>query len=102
MIANGTLDRIIVRLGGWVGGWSARSVSRAAIWNWRLYGRQTAVSIALCDPVCKCQLDGCLFEYNDPPPDAVWLPDITGNNDDEVVVLRRVPAEVGAPASVCA
>ncbi len=34
-------------------------------------------------------------EYNDPPPDAVWFADITGNNDDEVVVLRRVPAEVG-------
>ncbi len=35
-------------------------------------------------------------EYNDPPPYAVWFADISGNQDDEVVVLRLVPVELGA------
>lgn len=34
-------------------------------------------------------------EYNDPPPSFVFTADITGNGDQEAVLLREVPVELG-------
>ena len=33
-----------------------------------------------------------LAEYNDPPPRSVFMGDVNGSGDDEVVVLRQVPS----------
>ena len=37
--------------------------------------------------------DACA-EYNDPPPEAVFLGDLSGNGDDELMAVRFVPPEL--------
>ncbi len=97
-IMNGTLDRILYRsFGGldWVDGAIGQYIEGgdpelAAVRETKLWSASLIVL-----QYADANWTDAYSEYNDPPPDAVWFADISGNNDDEVVVLRRVPAEVG-------
>jgi len=98
-IMNGTLERILFRsfgafhwLDGDIGQFMAGGDEELAA------GRETAfqeASLFVLQYADGSWTDA-YYEYNDPPPDAVWFADIAGNGDDEVVVLRRVPVELGS------
>lgn len=98
MIANGTLERILHRATrglDWVDGAIGQFLEGgdwelAAVRETKL-GHPSLVVLLFANANWLDAYD----EYNDPPPDAVWFADISGNNDDEIVMLRRVPPEYG-------
>ncbi|MDI9547743.1 MAG: hypothetical protein QM346_09075 [Chloroflexota bacterium] len=98
MIANGTLDRILYRATrglDWVDGALGQFLEGGDLELAAVRETKLPFPSLYVIQYANANWTDAYSEYNDPPPDAVWFADITGNNDDEVVVLRRVPAEVG-------